>query len=157
MTKFKKFCLAVALIGACAGSAFAQEDRNEAVQGAVKEMAEEMVECAVYFDVVAAVLRTSNAGATSLKYVEAYKLAIARADSLSPGVVKAQYATMAKEMTQKIVMANIPKKIEENLSNVSMLEISVLQDQYGKLCKQVLNEPGQRAKYWTLQAASPAP
>lgn len=157
MTKLKTFCLAVGLIGVCTGSAVAQEDRDAAVQAAVKDMAKEMVECAVYFDVVAAVLRSSDERATSLKYVDAYKLAVARADSLSPGVVKAQYAIMAKEMTHKVAMANIPKKIDENLSNVSMLEISVLQDQYGKLCKEVLNEPGQRAKHWMQQAGTPAP
>lgn len=157
MTKLMQFCLAVGLIGICTGGAFAQDDRTEAVQAAVKDMAREMLECAVYFDVVATVLRSSNEGATSVKYVDAYKLAIARADSLSPGIVKAQYAIMAKEMTRKVAIANIPKKIDENLSNVPMLEISVLQTQYGKLCKEVLNEPGQRAKHWIQQTGTPSP
>ena len=48
-------------------------------------MAREITECAVYFDIVATVLLGSNERATSQKYVEAHKLAIARADSLSPG------------------------------------------------------------------------
>lgn len=155
MTKLMRFCAAVGLI-MCSGGTFAQESSTEAVQAAVKDMAHEMVECAVYFDIVATVLRT-NDPATSLKYVEVYKLAVARADSLSPGVVKTQYAGMAKAMTDKVAMANIPKKIEANLSNVSMLEISVLQDQYGKLCKEVLNEPGKRAKHWMQQVSTPAP
>ena len=60
-------------------------------------------------------------------------------------------------MTNKVATANIPRKIEKNLSNVSMLEISVLQSQYAKLCKEVLNEPGQRAKYWMQQAGTPSP
>ena len=157
MTNSKKFCAVIGLISLCASSAFAQEERNEAVQAAVEDMAKEMVECAVYFDIVAAVLRSANERTTSLKYVDAYKLAVARADSLSPGVVKAQYAVLVKEMTHKVVMANIPKKIEENLSNVSMLEISVLQDQYGKLCKDVMNAPGERAKYWMQHTGAPAP
>src|SRR5262245_53242857 len=96
MTKMIKICAAAGLI-ACSGGALAQEDKNEAVQAAVKDIAHEIVECAVYFDIVATVLRT-NDPPTSLKYVEAYKLAIARADSLSPGMVKAQYAGMAKAM-----------------------------------------------------------
>jgi hypothetical protein len=157
MTRLTKFYVAIGLIGVCAGGAFAQEDRTEAVQAAVKDMARETVECAVYFDIVAAVLLSSKERATSQKYVDAYKLAVARADSLSPGMVKAQYDTMIKEMTNKVVAANIPKKIEKNLSNVSMLEISVLQNQYGKLCKEVLNEPGQRAKYWMQQAGTGSP
>ena len=157
MIKLMKFCAAVGLIGLCTGGAFAQEDRTEAAQAAVKDMARETVECAVYFDIVAAVLLSSKERATSQKYVDAHKLAIARADSLSPGVVKAQYDTMVKEMTNRVARANIPKKIEENLSNVSMLEISMLQNQYGKLCKEVLNDPGQRAKYWMQQAGSPSP
>ena len=157
MIKLMKFCAAVGLIGLCTGGAFAQEDRTVVAQAAVKDMARETVECAVYFDIVATVLLGSNERATSQKYVDAYKLAAARADSLSPGVVKAQYDTIVKEMTNKVATANIPKKIEKNLSNVSMLEISVLQNQYGKLCKEVLNEPGQRAKYWMQQAGTPPP
>ena len=120
-------------------------------------MARETVECAVYFDIVAAVLLGAQERATSQKYVDAHKMAIARADSLSPGVVKAQYDAMVKEMTNKIATANIPRKIEKDLSNVSMLEISVLQNQYGRLCKEVLNEPGQRAKYWMQQVGTPSP
>ena len=157
MTKLVKFCAAVGLIGVCTGSAFAQEDRTEAAQAAVKDMARETTECAVYFDIVAAVLLGSNERATSQKYVEARKLAVARADSLSPGVVKAQYDTMVKEMTNKVAMANIPKKIDQDLSNVSIQEITVLQNQYSKLCKMVLNDPGERAKYWMQQAGSPSP
>jgi hypothetical protein len=157
MIKLMKFCAAVGLIGVCTGGAFAQEDRTEAAQAAVKDMARETVECAVYFDIVAAVLLGAQERATSQKYVDAHKMAIARADSLSPGVVKAQYDAMVKEMTNKIATANIPRKIEKDLSNVSMLEISVLQNQYGRLCKEVLNEPGQRAKYWMQQVGTPSP
>ena len=157
MTKLIKFCASLGLIVAFAGDAFAQEDRTEAAQAAVNDMAREIVECAVYFDIVAAVLLGSNERATSQKYVGAHKLAIARADSLSPGVVKAQYDLMVKEMTKKVAMANIPKKIEPNLSNVSMTEISVLQNQYGQLCKEVVNDPGERAKYWMKQVGSPTP
>ena len=51
MTKLVKFCAAVVLIGVCTGGAFAQ-DRTEAAQAAVKDMARETVECAVYFDIV---------------------------------------------------------------------------------------------------------
>ena len=157
MIKLMRFCAAVGLIGLCTGGAFAQEDRSEAAQAAVKDMARETTECAVYFDILATVLLRSNERATSQKYVEAHKLAVARADSLSPGVVKAQYDAMAKEMTNKVAMANIPKKIEQDLSNVSMLEISVLQNQYGRLCKEVVNDPGERAKYWMKQAGTPSP
>ena len=155
MKKLIKICAAVGLIGVCTGSAFAQD--GEAAQAAVKDMARETTECAVYFDIVAAVLLGSNERATSQKYVEAHKLAIARADSLSPGVVKDQYNAMVKEMTNRVAMANLPKWVEEDLSNVSMLEISVLQNQYGRLCKMVLNDPGERAKYWMQQAGSPSP
>ena len=38
-----------------------------------------------------------------------------------------------------------------------MLEIAVLQNQYGKLCKEVVNDPGERAKYWMKQAGTPSP
>ena len=157
MTRLKKFCAAVGLIGVCAGGAFAQENRTEAAEAAVKDMARETLECAVYFDIVATVLLGSNERATSQKYVDAHKLAIARADSLSPGVVKTNYDAMVKEMTNKVAMANLPKWVNQDLSNVSMLEISVLQNQYGKLCKEVVNDPGERAKYWMKQVGSPTP
>lgn len=156
MTKLVRFCAAVVLIGVCTGGALVQ-DRTEAARVAVNDMARETVECAAYFDIVAAVLLRSNERATSQKYVDAHKLAVARADSLSPGTVKAQYDHMVKEMTNKVAMANIPKKIDQSLSNVSIQEITVLQNQYSKLCKMVLNDPGERAKYWMQQAGAPAP
>jgi len=157
MKKLMRFCAAVGLIGVCTGGALAQGDGSEAAQAAVKDMAKETTECAAYFDIVATVLMRSNERATSQKYVEAHKLAIARADSLSPGVVKTNYDAMVKEMTNKVAMANLPKWVNQDLSNVSMLEISVLQNQYGKLCKEVVNDPGERAKYWMKQVGSPTP
>jgi hypothetical protein len=157
MATLVKVCAAVLLMGGGSVGALAQDDRTEAVQAAVKDMARETVQCAVYFDIVAAVLLGSGERDTSQKYVEAYKLAVARADSLEAGIVKARYDILLKEMTHKVVMANIPKRIETNLSNVSMLEISVLQNEYGKLCKQVLNDPGERAKHWMQQPGASSP
>lgn len=157
MTRLLKCCVAVVLIGVCTGGAFAQDRSTEAARVAVNDMAREIVECAVYFDIVSAVLLRSNERATSQKYVDARKLAVARADSLSPGVVKARYSGMIKEMINKVAMANIPKKIDQSLSNVSIQEITVLQNQYSKLCKMVLNDPGERAKYWMQQGGTPSP
>jgi hypothetical protein len=51
-------------------------------------------------------------------------------------------------MTRTIIIANAPKRIDENLSNVEIEDLSVLRDRYAKLCKEVLDNPGARAKYW---------
>jgi hypothetical protein len=156
MTKLVKFCVAIVLLGSSTVGALAQ-DPAEASRAAVKSMARETLECAAYFDIVSLVLLRSHEAATSQKYVEARKLAIARADSLSSGIVNAQYNDIIKDMTNKVAMANIPKKIDKSLSNVSILETTVLQNQYGKLCKAVLNDPSERAKYWMEHSGTPSP
>ena len=156
MTKLVKFRVAVVLIGVCTGGAFAQ-DRTEAAQAAVKSMARETVECAAYYDIVSLVLLNANERDTSQQYVKARKLAVERANSLSPGIVDAHYNDIIRDMTKTIAMANIPKKVDESLSNISLPEISVLGNKYGNLCKEVLNAPGERAKYWMEHAGAPSP
>ncbi len=153
MTKLVKYCFDIVLL--CSSTVGALSQDREAAGVAVKHMARETVECAAYFDIVSAVLLRSNERDTSQKYVNARKLAVARADSLSPGIVNAKYNDMIKDLTNKVAMANIPKTIDKSLDNVSILEITVLQNQYGKLCKEVLNDPGARAKYWMEHAGPP--
>jgi hypothetical protein len=34
------------------------------------------------------------------------------------------------------------------LSNISILDISVLDSKYGNLCKEVMADPAARAQYW---------
>ena len=146
---------ALVLILLCAGFATAQ-DRMQAAQGAVKHMAEETLECAAYFDIVSLALLNSNAGDTAQEYIKARKLAVDRAESLSQGILNARYNGLIKDMTKRIVMANVTKQIDESLSNVAIEDISVLQDRYAKLCKEVLDEPGARAKYW-MGRVGPSP
>ena len=58
------------------------------------------------------------------------------------------YNVTIRDMTNRIVIANLTKRIDKTLSNLLISDISILGDQYGKLCKEVLNNPGARAKYW---------
>jgi hypothetical protein len=147
MTKLPTIYFATALILSCTGSATA-EDRAQAAQLAVNNMAQETVECAAYFDIVSLALLHSNEGATAQEYLKARKLALDRAESLSEGIVAARYNITIRDMTNRIVITNITKRIDKSLSNVLITDISVLGDHYGKLCKEVLSEPGARAKYW---------
>ena len=135
------------LILSYAGHATA-EDRMQAAQIAVKNMAAETLECAAYFDIVSAALLNSNEGDTAQEYIKARKLAVERAESLSQGIVNAHYNVLVRDMTNRIIMANVPKRIDENLSNIVIENISVLRDRYAKLCKEILDEPGARAKFW---------
>jgi preprotein translocase subunit SecG len=156
MIRIVRFCLSVVALGAGAAGAFAQDP--DAARVAVKKMARETLECAAYFDIVSLVLLNANERTTSNQYVEARKLAAARADSLEPGILNTQYNDIVKEMADKVAMANIPKAIDKTLANVSIAEITVLQNQYGRLCKEVVNTPGERSKYWMGQVgATPSP
>jgi hypothetical protein len=131
----------------CVTQATAQ-DRMQAAQAAVKNMAEETLECAAYFDIVSLALLNSKGGDTAQEYIKARKLAVDRAESLSQGILSARYNVLIGEMTRTIMTANAPKRIDDSLSNVTIEDISVLRDRYAKLCKGVLEEPGARAKYW---------
>ena len=142
------------LMVSCAGHAAAQ-DRMQTAQAAVKSMAEETLECAVYFDVVSAALLNSNAGDTAQAYIKARKLAVDRAESLSQGIVNAHYNVLVRDMAKQVIIANAPRRIDENLANISIKHISVLRDRYAKLCKQVLEDPGSRAKYWMEHQGKP--
>jgi hypothetical protein len=138
------------LILSCAGHATAQ-DRMQSAQIAVNNMAEETLECAAYFDIVSLALLNSNGGGTAQEYIKARKLAVDRAESLSQGIVHARYSVLIRDMTNKIIMANVPKRIDESLSNVALEDISVLRDRYAKLCKEALSDPGARARFWMGQ------
>jgi hypothetical protein len=62
--------------------------------------------------------------------------------------VNSHYNVLVRDMTNRIIMANVPKRIDETLSNIVIENISVLRDRYAKLCKEILDEPGARAKFW---------
>jgi hypothetical protein len=140
------------LILSCAGQAAAQ-DRMQAAQTAVNNMAEETLQCAAYFDIVSLALINSKGGDLAQDYINARKLAVDRAESLSQGILNARYKSLIQDMTRKIMMANAPRRIDENLSNIAIEDISVLRDAYAKLCKEVLTDPGARAKYWMGQVS----
>jgi hypothetical protein len=150
MTKLATIYFAVVLI-LCASHATAQ-DRMQAAHVAVKNMAEETLECAAYFDIVSLALLNSNEADTAEEYVRVRKFAVGRADSLSPGILYARYNVLIRDMTNRIIMTNVTKRIDESLSNVAIEDISVLHNQYGKLCKEVMSSPGARAKYWMERA-----
>jgi hypothetical protein len=130
------------------------EDRMQAANLAVKKMAEETLECAAYFDVVSLALLNSNARATAEEYIKARKLAVDRAESLSQGILNARYNDFIRQMTNSIVIANVRKRIDQKLSNIAIEDISVLRDRYAKSCKEVLDNPGARAKYWMEPSSS---
>jgi hypothetical protein len=144
MTTLKPSYFAAVLIVLCAGGATAQ-DRAQAAQIAVSKMAEETVDCAAYFEIVSLALLHSNEGDTSREYLAARGKALDRAESLSQGIVNDRYRNAIRDMTNRIVIANITKKIDQGLSNLLITDISVLGDQYGQLCKEVLSDPGARA------------
>jgi hypothetical protein len=140
------------LIFSCAAYS-AEQDRMQAAQIAVNNMAEETLQCAAYFDIVSLALINSSGGDIAQEYINARKLAVDRAESLSQGILNARYNALIQDMTHKIIVANIPKHIDESLSNVAIEDISVLSDRYAKLCKEVLSDPGARAKYWMGQVS----
>ena len=143
------------LILSCGGHIVAQE-RMQAAQAAVKKMAEETLECAAYFDIVSLALLNSNGADTAQGYIKARKFAVGRAESLSQGILQARYNDFIRDMTNRIIMANVPKRIDEKLSNVAIEDIAVLRDRYAKLCKEVMDHPGTRAKYW-MERVGPSP
>lgn len=147
MTKLQTVFFVVVLIVSCMERAVAQY-RAQAAQAAVNNMAQETVECAAYFHIVSIALLNSNGGDAAQQYSEASKKAIERADSLNPGIVGARYHITIVDMTNKIVIANINKRIDKNLSNVSILDLSILDADYGNLCKEVMSNPSARAQYW---------
>ena len=144
---------ATALAAASPGAAIAQ-DRMHAAQEAVMRMAEENLECAAYFDIVSVGLMHSNARATASKYVDVRKLAINRAESLSKGIVNARYNVLLRELSQQVAADNAPKRIDEKLANVSIEHLSRLRERYAKSCKQIIEDPGSRAKHWMEQAGA---
>ncbi len=139
----------------CGTQAIAQ-DRMQAAQAAVKNMAEETLECAAYFDIVSLALLNSQGGDIAQEYIKARKLAVDRAESLSQGILSVRYHVLVGKMKRTIMIANAPRRIDENLSNVTIENVSVLRDRYAKLCKEVLDNPGARAKYWMEQPAGPS-
>lgn len=155
MTKRATIYPAIVLMVLCASHATAQ-DRIEAAHIAVNNMAEETLECAAYFDIVSLALLNSNADATAQEYIKARKLAVGRAESLSEGILNARYDLLIRDMTNSIVMANMTKRNDERLSNVSIEDISILRDRYAKLCKEILDDPGARARYW-MERVKPSP
>jgi len=134
----------------------ADQDRMQAAQIAVNKMAEETLECAAYFDIVSLALINSKGGDIAQEYINARKLAVDRAESLSQGILISRYNALIHDMTREIILANTAKRIDEDLSNIAIEDISVLSDQYAKLCKEVLSDPGARAKYW-MGRVSPSP
>jgi hypothetical protein len=124
------------------------QDHAEAAQSAVVKIADEMVECAAYFDVVSVALVNSGARETAEGYVKARKLAVDRANSLKPGIVDTLYNRLIRDLADRIIVANPAKHIEPTLTNISIADISLLRTQYGKLCKEVMNSPGARAEHW---------
>jgi hypothetical protein len=155
MTKLLTIYFSAVLIVSCTGTGTAQ-DRAQAAQIAVSKMAQETVDCAAYFEIVSLALLHSNEGDTSQEYLAARGKALDRAESLSQGIVNDRYRDTMRDMTNRIVLANMTKQIDQNLSNLSITDISVLGEQYGKLCKEVLSDPGARAKYW-MEHVGPAP
>ena len=144
--------LASGFVVSCSGGPCFAQDPAENAKVAVGSMAEEIVECAAYFDIVSLALLNSKEAALSEKYVSLRKLAVGRANSLKPGIVNERYNMLIKEMTKDVMLLNIPKNIADDLSNVMITEISVLRDNYGKSCKEVMESPGSRATYWMHQA-----
>src|SRR5262245_51506344 len=134
----------------------AEQARMQAAQTAVNNMAEETLECAAYFDIVSLALMNSNGADIAQEYINARKLAVDRAESLNQGILNARYNALIEDMTRKIILANQAKRIDDHLSNIAIEDISVLRDQYAKLCKEVLSDPGARAKYW-MEKVSPSP
>jgi hypothetical protein len=155
LTKLATGYFGVVLTMSCAGIATGQ-DRMQAAQAAVKHMAEETLECAAYFDIVSAALLNSNAGDTAQEYIKARKLAVDRAESLSQGILTTRYNDLVRDMTKRVITANVTKQIDQSLSNVAIDDIAVLRDSYAKSCKEVMDHPGTRAKYW-MERVDPSP
>jgi len=119
-------------------------------------MAEETLECAAYFDIVSLALMNSNGADIAQQYINARKIAVDRAESLNEGILNARYNDLIQQMTRKIILANAAKRIDEHLSNLAIDDISILSDRYAKLCKEVLSDPGARAKFW-MEQINPSP
>jgi hypothetical protein len=58
----------------------------------------------------------SNEGDTAQEYLAAHKKTLDRAESLSEGIVSARYNVMLQEMTNRLIVANVPKQIDKSLS-----------------------------------------
>lgn len=137
----------IILFGSWIGPAAAQ-DRAQMAQTAVDHMAQETVDCAAYFHIVSIALSNSGDAKTADQFSEINKKALERADSLNEGIVGARYNSTVVDMTNKVILAEINKPINKDLSNISILDISVLDTEYGKLCKDVMADPAARAQYW---------
>jgi hypothetical protein len=131
--------------------AIGAEDRKEQAQIAVDHMAEETLECAAYFDIVSLALINSNDSETADYYINARKLAVDRAESLNEGILNRRYEAFVQDMSQRVIRANLAKKIDPKLSNISIEDVSILRDRYAASCKQIIENPGSRAKYWMEQ------
>jgi hypothetical protein len=154
MTKLPTICFVVVVIASCLGRA-AGQDRAEMAQAAVDNMAQETVECAAYFHIVGIALSNSGENETAQQFSDASKKALERADSLSEGIVGARYNATILDMTNKVIVAGINKTIDKSLSNATIFDMAVLDDTYGKLCKEVMSDPPARAQYW-MEHAGPA-
>jgi hypothetical protein len=146
MAKLQTTCFSFVLLALRAGRSCSGAEQTGNGPSCCQKMAFETVECAAYFDIVSLALLHSNEDAQ--EYLKARKKAVDRAESLSQGIVGANYDVMIKEMKNKIVLSNTTKQIDQSLSNVSITGISLLGYEYAKLCKEVLRDPGARAKYW---------
>jgi hypothetical protein len=147
--------LVIAFVASCP-AAIRADDRMEAAQIAVNHMAEETLECAAYFDVVSLALMNSNDADTAEDYIKARKLAVDRAESLNQGILSARYDALIRDMSKLVVIANPGKQIDEKLSNISIEDVSVLRDRYAMSCKEIIETPGSRAKYWMEHKSEPA-
>jgi hypothetical protein len=158
MRKFLGIYLLLALVVVSSSllspTRLAAEERGITAQKAILKMAKETLDCAAYFDIVSLALLHSSEGETAQKYLSARKTAVDRAESLNRGIVKDNYNSVLKDMSQTIIIANSEKNIKPDLSNLKITDISVLGDKYSKLCKEVLDDPGARARYWTEQLSN---
>jgi CHASE1-domain containing sensor protein len=104
MTKLPTIYLAVLLTMSCTANAAAQ-DRAQAAQNAVNNMARETVDCAAYFEIVSLALLHSNEGDTAQQYLVASKKALDRAESLSEGVKVGFLRCIEAEVWEAALMA----------------------------------------------------
>src|SRR5262245_28276724 len=93
MTNLRTIYCSLALLVVVADTAPAVDlSRPEMAQLAVKQMAQETVECAAYFDIVSLALLHANENGTDQEYERARKMAVDRANSLSQGIVSHNYS-----------------------------------------------------------------
>ena len=108
-------------------------------------MAQETVECAAYYGVVAVGFENSNEHNAAKKYEEIRDNALERAIAitqqagLKPETVGARFDMAVTKMS---------KRIDENTSNISILIAD-----YNDLCIEVMTNMEERAQYWMEHGA----